>query len=211
MTVSGKHRRDPENLDKPIGGLSSGHGDRLPLLRSTQRGEGRRRPLPRENRHSAPALIKWEIPRLCRGGSSRLTFPGVFMRGSIDEARDREPQKHTTSEFHQWTRLVDKTPHRETRARRGRTQGGLWPVRLCPFSGHGWLVRPPLAPHWTDPQTGGGGCEQPFAGSVLRLTELPGCASLTDSKRTIGTCRAFLEDIASWSCRRPSAACSPSR
>lgn len=50
-------------------------------------------------------LIKWEISRLCRGGSSSLTFPGVFSRGSIDEARDREPPKHTTSEFHQWTSM----------------------------------------------------------------------------------------------------------
>jgi hypothetical protein len=38
---------------------------------------------PPEDRHQAEqALIRWEIPRLCRGGSKSLTSEGVHRRNS---------------------------------------------------------------------------------------------------------------------------------
>jgi type II secretory pathway predicted ATPase ExeA len=50
-----------------------------------------------------PLLIQWEFPRLCRGGSSSLTFPGVFSGHPSMKLRFVSRQSTRTMEFHQWT------------------------------------------------------------------------------------------------------------
>ena len=44
---------------------------------------------------------KWEFPRLCRGGSKSLTYPGVDSLRSIDGTRTASRQAHE-GESHRW-------------------------------------------------------------------------------------------------------------
>jgi len=48
-------------------------------------------------------LIQWEFPRLCRGGSRSLTFPGVVSGHPLMKLRFVSRQSTRTMEFHQWT------------------------------------------------------------------------------------------------------------
>ena len=48
-------------------------------------------------------LIPWEFPRLCRGGSRSLTFPGVVSGHPWMKLRFVSRQSTRTMEFHQWT------------------------------------------------------------------------------------------------------------
>ena len=48
-------------------------------------------------------LIQGEFPRLCRGGSSSLTFPGVFSGHPSMKLRFVSRQSTRTMEFHRWT------------------------------------------------------------------------------------------------------------
>jgi hypothetical protein len=48
-------------------------------------------------------LIPWEIPRLCRGDSRSLTFPGVVSGHPSMKLRFVSRQSTRTMEFHQWT------------------------------------------------------------------------------------------------------------
>ena len=49
------------------------------------------------------ALIPWEFPRLCRGGSRSLTFPGVVSGDPSMKLRFVSRQSTRTKEFHRWT------------------------------------------------------------------------------------------------------------
>jgi hypothetical protein len=49
------------------------------------------------------ALIHWEFPRLCRGGSRSLTFPGVVSGHPSMKLQPVSRQSTRTMEFHQWT------------------------------------------------------------------------------------------------------------
>ena len=48
-------------------------------------------------------LIPWEFPRLCRGGSRSLTFPGVVSSHPSMKLRFVSRQSTRTMEFHRWT------------------------------------------------------------------------------------------------------------
>jgi hypothetical protein len=49
-----------------------------------------------------------EIPRLCRGGSKRLTFPAVAPQAPIDEASSASRQAHKQSSMSAWESLSDR-------------------------------------------------------------------------------------------------------
>ena len=51
------------------------------------------------------ALIPWEFPRLCRGGSRSLTFPGVFSGHPSMKLRFVSCQSTRAMEFDQWTSI----------------------------------------------------------------------------------------------------------
>jgi hypothetical protein len=48
-------------------------------------------------------LITSEFPRLCRGGSRSLTFPGVVSGDPSMKLRFVSRQSTRTMEFHRWT------------------------------------------------------------------------------------------------------------
>ena len=57
----------------------------------------------RTRSHPTHGLIPWEFPRLCRGGSRSLTFPGVVSGHPSMKLRFVSRQSTRTMEFHRWT------------------------------------------------------------------------------------------------------------
>ncbi len=62
-----------------------------------------------------PKLIKWEFPPALPGGSKSLTFPGVEVRGAIDETTNREPPKHTKALRKKWLIVLSGYEGRRSR------------------------------------------------------------------------------------------------
>jgi len=48
------------------------------------------------------ALMSWEFPRLCRGGSNSLTIPAVVPHASTEETLNVSRQAHEGSSINEW-------------------------------------------------------------------------------------------------------------
>jgi hypothetical protein len=94
-----RNRREYNDLDQiPELGIPAAQHDRTELRELN--GAFQRLP---KNQQEALHLIHWEFPRLCRGGSRSLTFPGVVSGHPSMKLQPVSRQSARTMEFHQWT------------------------------------------------------------------------------------------------------------